>query len=78
MRTDFAYFIGGAETPTLERVRYVVVAAAGAHPADWDRSETALLDRLSRALAIPTWRNRDGERIGIGRDRVVIATKLAA
>jgi len=78
VRTDFAYFIDDAETPTLERIRFSVVAPQGARPEDWTRSEAALLERLSSALAITKWRDRDGLRVGIGRDRIVEAKLFVA
>jgi hypothetical protein len=72
-RTDYMYLLGEDETPTLERVRYAIVAPPDARPEDWGRIQTTLLDDLSAALEIPKWRNRDWEKIGVGRDRVIMA-----
>src|SRR5262245_14824901 len=72
-RTEFSYLLDESQTPTLERARYAVVPPKDASVEDWELVETALLDSLSRALQIPSWRKRDAERIGMGRDRVVIA-----
>jgi hypothetical protein len=72
-RTDYMYLLGEDETPTLERVRYAIVAPPDARPEDWGKIQTTLLDDLSAALEIPKWRDRDWEKIGMGRDRVVAA-----
>jgi hypothetical protein len=71
MRTEYYYMLDGSEKPTLERVRYVIVAPPDARVEDWGKIHTAILDDLSTALEIPKWRDRDWEKIGIGRDRVV-------
>ena len=73
IRTDYMYILDGDETPTLERVRYVIVAPPDARVEDWGKIQAALLNDLSAALEIPKWRNRDWEKIGVGRDRVVEA-----
>ncbi len=70
-RTDYMYILDGSEKPTLERVRYAIVAPPDARVEDWGRIKSALLEDLSAALEIPKWRDRDWEKIGIGRDRVV-------
>ena len=70
-RTDYMYLLGEDETPTLERVRYAIVAPPDARPEDWGRIQATLLDGLAAALEIPKWRNRDWEKIGVGRDRII-------
>ncbi len=71
IRTDYMYLLDGSEKPTLERVRYAIVAPPEARVEDWRKIQSALIDDLSAALEIPKWRDRDWEKIGIGRDRVV-------
>jgi len=70
-RTEYTYILEGSVTPTLERVRYVLVAPPDARVEDWGKAQETFLEDLSAALEIPKWRNRDWQKIGVGRDRVV-------
>lgn len=70
-RTDYVYLLGEDETPTLERVRYAIVAPPDARLEDWGKIQITLLDDLAATLEIPKWRNRDWEKIGIGHDRII-------
>jgi len=78
IRRDYMYLLNGSEKPTLERVRYLIVPPPDARVEDWGRIHAALLDDLSASLGIPKWRDRDWEKIGTGRDRVVEAKLFTA